>query len=545
MFKQFSSIFWGCLLVVGLSACAQHTDQRRFSADGQPSPLFSGKYRGGIFQQGEVSFGDTANTLFRGQFDSKGFPRQGELRQSYRDRNGEWLELVLNGDFILEPTTGRFQFSGGFVIIDSMSRVLASAEYSHWQSEYVELHPFQSPAPMVMQGDNSYTQFRRDISPAGSLSPYVKVNRPLAGPFTVEVNYQAGMPRGIVKISAATSDGNQYVVERQYYNYQIESEPVHYFYYEPGSYSDVDLLGGCDLMPNLTAPQQMLNVYAYDCEKASFYALSDKFPASVLAIAVADIDNGGAFHRFTLYHHGEVSYINISVDALYNGQWVRHGDVRHMHYGSLKSFARYQLGTPIGIGIDVNQNNARYIQFTNPVHEAEALPSVELFDRINARHEWQIARFNSHFSTLLSARIVSAADFSTLKTTLLADLKNNKAIAQDGQVPGLTELWQSWQRQSRARIVSWKLHGIDARVKTLAAMHRLLKADLDKWVAQSQALLIDEAGRRCELAGQSFSSEAWQCESQPDVRLTALCERYLGQEACNSMAAQYRTAAAR
>ncbi len=544
MFKQFSSIVWGCLLVLGLSACAQHAEQRRFNADGQPSPLFSGKYRSGIFQEGEVSFGDAAQTTFTGSFDRAGFPQHGELRQSYRDGSGEWLQLVLSGDFSLNPTTRRFGFSGGFAILDTEARVLASAERSHWQSDYIEVHPFQAPALMMMQGENSYTQYRRDISPAVSPSPFVTIYRPLAGPFTVDLNYQGGMPRGIVKISAATSDGSEYVVERQYYNYQIESEPVHYFYYEPGSYSDVDLLGGCDSMPNLTAPQQMLSVYAYDCEKALFYALSDNFPASVLAISVGDIDNGGAFHRFTLYHHGEVSHISISVDALYDGQWVRHGDVRQMHYGSLKSFARYQLGTPIGIGIAVDDRGGRYTRFDNPANESEQLPSAELFDRINARHEWQVSRLNSHFSALLSARIVSAEDFATLKATLLADLTDNKAIAQDGQVPGLTELWQSWQRQSRARIVSWKLHGIDARTKTLAAMHLQLKADIDKWAAQSQTLLTDEAARRCELGGQSFTSETWQCDRQPDVRLSALCAKYLGESTCATMAAKYTSEAA-
>ena len=395
---------------------------------------------------------------------------------------------------------------------------------------------------MAMTGDNTYTQYRRNINPIGVENAFVVIHRPIAGPFTVDLRYKDGVPRGVVKISTAR-DGSDYVLERQYFNYQIAKEPVHYFYYEPGSFTQIDLLGGCDSMPNLTVPQALLSVYVYDCDKAKFYALSEDFPASMLEIAAADLDNSGAFQRFTLYHHGEVSQINISVDALLDGQWLRHGVVRQMHYGKLKSYARYQLGIPIGIGIEVDDDGANYIRFGDLQHETENLPSAELFDRISGRHEWHIARLNTHFAALLSDKIVSAEALASLKAKLVADLTENKAIAQDGQVPGLSELWQSWQRQSRARIIAWKLRGADGKEKSPASMQLSLKTDVDKWLSQSQKLLMDETERRCELSGQSFSSDSWQCENRPDIRLIAVCETYLGQSTCGKMAAQYSAAA--
>ncbi|WP_320837501.1 hypothetical protein [Zhongshania sp.] len=544
MFKQFSGIIWGCLLVLGLSACAHHAEQRRFSAEGQPSPVFSGEYRGGLFRQGTVTYGDKLNTIFSGKFNEAGFPLRGELRQSYQDAEGGRLQLLLTGDFSLDPEENELGFAGGFVILDAEQRILASAEVSHWAAAYGELHPFQAPQRMTMAGENTYTQYRRDISPAGAGHAFVKIRRPLSGPFEVDLRYQAGVPRGIVKISTTSSEGRQYVVERQYFNFQIAGEPVHYFYYEPGSFTEVDILGDCKIMPNLTAPQALLSVYAYDCDKAVFYALSEDFPASVLAIAAADLDNSGAFHRFTLYHHGVVSQIEISVDALYEGQWLRHGDVRQLHYGDLRFYARYLLGTPIGIGIQVDDEGPKYRRFVQSGAEAEILPSAELYDRINGRYEWQVTRLNKHFSAVLGSSIVSADALATLKEALLADLSENKAIAQDGQVPGLSELWQSWQRQSRARIITWQRHSTGEQEKTPASMQLKLKADIDKWLAQSQKLLLGEAERRCELNGQSFNSDVWQCENRPDARLVEVCVSHLSKSACTKMAGEFAASAA-
>tara|TARA_R110001583_G_scaffold186730_1_gene347644 strand:- start:5778 stop:7415 length:1638 start_codon:yes stop_codon:yes gene_type:complete len=544
MIKQLSSILWGCLLVFGISGCAHHAEQRRFSAEGQPSPVFSGEYRGGLFRQGTVTYGDKLNTVFSGKFNEAGFPLRGELRQSYQDGQGGRLQLLLTGDFSLDPEENELRFAGGFVILDAEQRILASAEDSHWAAAYGELHHFRAPQRMTMAGENTYTQYRRDISPAGVGHAFVKIRRPLSGPFEVDLRYQAGLPRGIVKISTTSSEGRQYVVERQYFNFQIAGEPVHYFYYEPGSFTEVDILGDCKIMPNLTAPQALLSVYAYDCDKAVFYALSEDFPASVLAIAAADLDNSGAFHRFTLYHHGEVSQVEISVDALYEGQWLRHGDVSQLHYGDLRFYARYLLGTPIGIGIQVDDEGPKYIRFGELGAEAEMLPSAELYDRINGRYEWQVTRLNKHFSAVLGSSIVSADALATLKEALLADLSENKAIAQDGQVPGLSELWQSWQRQSRARIITWQRHSAGGQEKTPASMQLKLKADIDKWLAQSQKLLLDEAERRCELNGQSFNSDVWQCENRPDARLAAVCVSYLSKSACAKMAGEFAASAA-
>ncbi|MDF1693463.1 MAG: hypothetical protein P1U47_13870 [Zhongshania sp.] len=539
-FKQLSNIAWYCLLLIGLSACASHVEQHRFSADGQPSPVFSGIHRSGIFEEGEVVYDDAAKSSFTGTFDEAGYPQRGEMRQSYQDRSGDWLQIKLNGDFQLDSATRELKFAGRFIISDSQDRTVASAEQSHWLSRYAELHPFQTPPLMHMAGKNHYSQYRRDISPAAEENAFVIVHRPLAGPFQVSLSYQQGLPRGMVKISANNNAGDQYVVERQYFNYQIAPQPVHYFYYELGSFSQLDILGDCKDRPNLTAPQQLLQVYAYDCDKAVFYALSEDFPASVIAISAADLDNGGAFHRFTLYHHGQVSYTNISVDALYDGQWLRHGSRRVMHYGDLKSFTRFELGSPLGIGIKVDSKGARYVRFGNAELETELLPSAELFDKLNGRYEWQVSRLNSHFDGLLVASIFSAETLSKLKADLLRDLNETIGIGKDGQVPGLSELWQSWQRQSRARITTWTLHRNAGADKTAAAMKNALKTDLDKWVMQSRKLLMAEAQRQCELSGQSFDGDAWQCVNRPDKTLIAVCEQYLSSNQCKAMAADFK-----
>jgi len=541
-FKWFTNKALFGLLVLGLSACASHVEQKRFAEDGQPSAVFSGIFRSGVFEEGEVVYDDAAKSSFKGEFDDAGYPRHGELRQSYQDRNGDWLQIKLSGDFSLAPASRELNFAGSFMVSDAQERTVASAEQSHWQANYSQVHPLQAPSLMHMAGKNQYTQYRRDISPAAQPNAAVKIHRPLAGPFLVELSYQQGLPRGMVKISARNKAGERYVVERQYFNYQIAEQPVHYFYYEPGSFTRLDILGDCKNRPNLTVPQQLLQVYAYDCDKAVFYALSEDFPASVIAIAAADLDNGGAFQRFTLYHHGEVSYTNISVDALYDGQWLRHGPHRQMHYGDLKSFTRYELGAPLGIGIKVDAKGPRYVRFENTALETELLPSAELFDKLNGRYEWQISRLNSHFDGLLVASIVSAEALSELKANLLQDLNETAGIVKDGQVPGLSELWQSWQRQSRARIATWALHRNIAtdKTKTAAAMKNALRTDLDKWVAQSRKLLLEEAQRQCEHSGQSFDEEVWQCVVRPDPALVAVCEQYLSSSQCSAMAVDFK-----
>lgn len=159
MIKQLSSILWGCLLVFGISGCAHHAEQRRFSAEGQPSPVFSGEYRGGLFRQGTVTYGDKLNTVFSGKFNEAGFPLRGELRQSYQDGQGGRLQLLLTGDFSLDPEENELRFAGGFVILDAEQRILASAEDSQWAAAYGELHPFQAPQRMTMAGENTYTQY--------------------------------------------------------------------------------------------------------------------------------------------------------------------------------------------------------------------------------------------------------------------------------------------------------------------------------------------------------------------------------------------------
>jgi hypothetical protein len=527
-------------LSILLSACAGTAQQQLFAIDAPPTPVFSGSTQGIFFQRGTAVYEDEANTSFTGKFDSNGFPRRGELMQSYRDQQGQLLSLHLVGEFSMQMDQQLLKFTGSFELKDFNNRILAEADQSHWQGGYAQFHPNLAPELMRLSGENSYKQYRREISPANDPRAFVYIRRPLQGPFLINVSYQDGLPRGVAKITLAADPGESYVVERQYFNYQIKPKPVQYYYFEPESFDEMAVVGDCETVPTITVPQNLLNVYAYDCQRKSYYALSEDYPASVLAIAAVYLDNGGAFHRVKIYHHGDVTRASVNVDALHDGKILYHGDVEHWHYGVLKSFRRYDLGEPIGIGIDTINDQVLYVGY-DPAAAVGVLAGTELLDKLEGRHTWLQSRLNQQFKPVEGQRIISTSTLAKLKAALLLDINETLAIRKDGEIAGLSDLWHSWQRQSQARIESWKTlgRGVTATETTPTTMKSMLEADLIKWLAESRELVLDDARRQCRRGGQSLDEAQWSCVYSPDQKLAELCEEHLGAEKCKVMADKF------
>tara|TARA_R110001592_G_scaffold6774_6_gene36722 strand:- start:819 stop:2453 length:1635 start_codon:yes stop_codon:yes gene_type:complete len=541
MAKRYSYMAW-CLLILLLSACAGHVENKRFVLDAETAPIFSGLYKHDVFLEGNLKYQDLVNSEFDGKFDSLGYPLLGELRQSYLDTNNDTLLLTLSGNFSVNIAQSSLSFTGAFTITDSEHNVLAQGTQSQWSAPYSDLNPLRAPPLMAMTGDNKYLQYRRNISPKGRLEAYPIVHRNLAGPFLLEAGFREGLPRGVIKISAQNSEQVFFVVERQYFNYQILPQPIQYFYYEPGSFSSLALLGDCERAPNLTVPQQLLQAFAYDCDKGEFYALSEDYPASVLQISAKDIDNGGIFHRLRIYRHGKVTDAAVNVDALYDGKWLYHGPVTSMHYGSLESYRRYDLGKPIGIGIQAGERGAKYISFgraTALTGAPPALPDDDLRDRLDSRYEWYKQRLNTRFSTALRDTILSQSELAKLKSVLLQDIEENKPLAKDGQVAGLPDLWQSWQRRNAARLSTWN----NSSGYSAAVMKAQILTDLDKWYSQSGVLLLQESAQRCARIGQSFNDRQGRCENRPDQALQEICKRYFDESQCAAMSTAFTNAA--
>lgn len=537
MAKRHSYIAW-CLLILLLSACAGRVENKRFELDGQTGPIFSGLYKHDVFLEGNLKYQDSAKTQFDGKFDSKGYPQRGELSQSYLDTTNDTLVLTLSGKFSVNTAQSSLSFTGAFTIADSDHKVLAQGAQSQWSAPYTDLNPLRAPPLMAMVGDNQYLQYRRNISPKGQLEAYPIVHRNLAGPFLVEAGFREGLPRGVIKISAQHAEQDFFVVERQYFNYQVLPQPIQYFYFEPGSFSSLALLGDCERAPNLTVPQRLLLPFAYDCDKGEFYALSEDYPASVLQISAKHIDNGGIFHRLRIYRHGNVTDAAVNVDALYDGKWLYHGPVTVMHYGRLESYRWYDLGKPLGIGIRGGERGAQYVSFGEADSLASTLaelPDNDLRDRLDSRYEWYKQRLNTRFSMALGDTILSQRQLAKLKSVLLQDIDENQSLAKDDQVAGLPDLWESWQRRSTARLSTWNSSTGDSA----AVMKVHMLADLDKWYAQSGVLLLQESAQRCARIGQSFNDREGRCEYEPDDAVQKVCKRYFDESQCAAMSAAF------
>ncbi|CAA0088527.1 Uncharacterised protein [Zhongshania aliphaticivorans] len=516
-----------CVLILG--GCAGHVENKRFEYGAQTAPVFTGSLKRDLFVEGHVAYQDQAQTEFAGTFDTQGFPHHGVLTQRYIDVNNKPVTIKLNGKFKVTSTVSAISFSGAFSIEDERQQILAQSTKSKWRGKYSNVHPFQAPLLMTLNGKNQYLQYRRNISPKGRPETYPIIHRNLAGPFTIKAGFLEGLPRGVIKISAVNDQNKYFAVERQYFNYQITPQPVHYFYYEPGTFSNIELLGNCDHAPNLTVPQHLLQVFVYDCAKTQFYALSEDYPESVLEISTRDIDNGGIFHRLRIYQHGVITEANVNVDALYEGKWLYHGPLTTMFYGNLNHYQMYELGKPIGIGIKMDENGANFVS-ANQGDSGIDLPDSGLRNSIESQYLWYKQRVDEHFSSLLSSVILSPSELNKLKADLLKDINENKPLAKDGQVAGLPGLWESWQRQSIAQLSTWQ----NSKESPLALKRQILE-NLEKWYEQSEVLLLAESSQRCARAGKSLNSQDWRCELRPNSELIQVCERYFDVQKCQTM----------
>jgi hypothetical protein len=541
MAKRHSYIAW-CLLILLLSACAGRVENKRFTLDGQTGPIFNGLYKHDVFLKGNLKFQDSANTQFDGEFDGAGYPLRGELSQSYIGSNNDALTLTLSGTFSHNIAQTRLSFTGTFTIADSEKKVLAQATQSQWSALYSDLNPLRAPPLMAMTGDNQYLQYRRNINPKDGLEAYPIVHHNLPGPFLVEAGFREGLPHGDIKISAQNSEQAFFVVERQYSNHQVLSQPIQYFYFEPGSFSRLALFGDCERAPNLTVPQSLLQAFAYDCDKAEFYALSEDYPDSVVQISAEDIDNGGIFNRLRIYHHGKVTDAVVNTDALYDGKWLYHGPVTYMHYGKLESYRWYHLGEPLGIGIETSERGAEYVSFGNTDTFASALaerPDDDFRSKLDNRYEWYTQRLKTRFSTAPNDPILSQKSLAKLKSVLLLDINANQPLAKDGQVAGLADLWERWQRQSAARLSTWK----NTTGESTSVVKSQILADLDKWYMQSGVLLLQESTQRCARIGQSFDDREGRCEHRPNKAVQKICNQHFDESQCTSMSAAFINAA--
>jgi hypothetical protein len=67
--------------------------------------------------------------------------------------------------------------------------------------------------------------------------------------------------------------------------------------------------------------------------------------------------------------------------------------------------------------------------------------------------------------------------------------------------------------------------------------------DLDKWLEQSEVLLLDESAHRCARSGKSLNQVDWQCERRPDDALVKVCEKYLDSSQCTAMSTAFADSA--
>lgn len=531
--KKTSSAFTGFSLFLSallLSACSLAPQQRVLFEGEAGTVIFSGNMDGDVPTKGRLVF-NANGSEFDGRFDGNGFPREGVLRQRYRDSNGEWLNLSLAGRFRFNAETQQLRFVGEFTLKDSEQRLLAQGRDSQWLNHYPDTVFRVAPAQFVLDGKQQYWQYRRDISPANAPRRFVRIYRPLPGPFLVKVRYEEGLPRGVAQIRRELADGQRYVIERQYFNYALADQRSHYYYFEPGSFEGISIIGDC-LAPNLTVPQQLISVYAFDCEQGRFFALSEKLPASVLSIDSSQIDNSGRFHKLRILHHGSTTEFDVDVEALLHGELRAHGVYKDWHYGQLRAAYHADQGRPVGIGIvRASADQAKYAMHRSdqpqgvrpePAHYA-TLRGVSA-DRAQQVEEV----FKKHAQGRLNTRRAKA-----LQSALVA-LYEHPVPQELAKYPGAISLYQRWQTESLALVERWSW-GTRRSAKDMATLRRALLAKQAHYADQLPDYLQVQASAYCRSRGESFDSVAWQCHRQPSATIKEICQRAYGIQRCEAM----------
>lgn len=506
-------------LLAGLGACASQNGEREFRLESGERVHFAGTLEDGRFVQGRAVYSqsdaDSARAVFEGRFDPQGYPDSGSLEKVLLGAGGELLTLQLVGDFNVQAGSSAIDFLGDFTLVDSRGQLLAEGNASHWQGRYTsKVHPYIAPGQFGLTGAVEYRQYQRRIPLAGDPLQLVDVQRSLQGPFWIEAHFTQGRPQGKLRITAENIGGQAYLTEHQFLSPQAA-----YFFYEPGSFNEIELLGDCDTSPTLTVPLSVLQAFAYDCGRSEFLAVSPEFRGSQLAIQATDIDNNGGVRRLVVRRGEQVIDMQIDHQALFEGTLQPHGRLLTFEGGALRSLRHYQQGHLVGIGIDAEGESARYVRFKWQDSNA-VMPSPALLPDLAAQYEqrqsWLVALDQTttdggaHLHRQIEAASIPVAG---------------------SQVTGLQAMLQQWQWESMGRLKAWS-----ARKDPVSALAASLKGSLDHWWARSRQLVLDQAERACAADGKRLNADQWQCELAPDAATEQLCLQHFGEISCQQMA---------
>ena len=525
-----AGIFVSLTLLSGCSIAPR--EPHTLYADSEQAVLFDGRLRNGLPSAGELRFGN--DTVFDGDFDRDGFPEKGQLAQHYSDAQGETLTLVLDGRFDHRDDQQRLDFKGDFLIRDSEGRVLAEGKNSIWHSDY-RSPVFRLPPPLfALSGKQRYRQYRRDISPASDPRRFLSVHRPMSGPFVVQVRYEEGLPRGVAKVSAELSDGARYVVERQYFNYQLPSQRSHYYYFEPGSYERVSVIGHCEA-PNITVPRELISVYAFDCDDGNFYALSESMPASVLSIAAEQLDNSGRFHQIRILHHGNTSEFEVDAEALLRGELLADGLYTEWHYGQLRAAYLASHGQPVGVGMALaHHTEPVFIRHRLEEHRAE-FPASSLVETLKVSAADRRDAISQDFDRLAVGNRLSERRAEQLRRALAEHIAA-PAPSMMADYVGLMSLYQQWQQEAGSMLSGWPWQSRRSATD-IARLRKALLAKLQLYREREEALLEAAARQYCLAEGQRFDALRWQCRLEPEPAVFELCQHTYGINRCEAMQA--------
>lgn len=515
-------------VLLSLAACASQDSEREFRLESGEAVRFLGNVDDERFIDGRAAYlSSNSKTVFDGRFDDKGYPHSGHLAQTLLGEGSELYSLQLIGEFTFDQQNLLIDFLGDFTLVDSQGRVVAEGKNSRWQAPYDKAHPYLSPGNFGLDGKNQYRQYRRHIPLAAEKGRLIEIHRPLAGPFLVDSYFWEGQPQGRVNITAENVGGKSYVVERQYHSGGDDSKQ--YFYYEPGSFSEIELMGACNSMPTLTVPQNILKAFAYDCEKTKFLAVSPLFKAARVEIHLSDLDNSGSVRRLVVKQKDSNAEMNIDPKALYEGELIPEGTVLKTRADKLISYSHFYRGHAVGIGIDGNAESPHYLQSKWPEADQD-MPPKSLLDGLKTQYAAQ--------QKILDNLDVSKASASKdknepLKKQLLSAYSEDVS-KEDDDISGLQASYQRWQHDGTAKILGW-WHGADGSLPGLKQLKKDLQKDLEKWWQQSQNLVHKQAALSCAVKGLSLNDADWQCHLKPSKKAENICHQYYGKSTCNKM----------
>ncbi|WP_417766297.1 hypothetical protein [Spongiibacter tropicus] len=514
-----------------LSACSMSPSepQTLYAESGQPVQ-FTGRMHSGLPAEGQLSFAN--GSQFEGRFDREGFPAKGRLTQHYVDAEGETLTLILEGRFKHRGSSQRLEFKGDFQISDSEGRLLAEGRESVWGSDYRSPLFRLPPALFALDGQRRYRQYRRDISPASDPRRFLTVHRPMSGPFIVNARYEEGLPRGVAKVSAELSDGARYVVERQYFNYQLPNQRNHYYYFEPGSYERVSVIGECEA-PNITVPRELISVYAYDCDDGNFYALSESMPASVLSIAAEQLDNSGRFHQIRILHHGNTSEFEVDAEALLRGELLADGLYTEWHYGQLHAAYMASHGQPVGVGMALAHHTESVFVSHRLKNSQTEFPSTSLIETLKVSATERQQAMRQDFARLMVGSRLSERRAEQLKAALEAHIAA-PAPSMMADYLGLMSLYQQWQTEAATMVDNWPWQS-RRNATDIARLRDALLGKLAMYRERQESLLNDAARQHCLASGQRFDALRWECRLEPEPAIFELCQHTYGINRCEAM----------